>query len=82
MLVGVGYLIGETRGSAAALLTALAGFGIGVDISGLAFLIAAYAYDRLETIPAFAADATDATRSMTEQQIQTARPCTRNAWLS
>lgn len=53
MLVGVGYLIGETRGSAAALLTALAGFGIGVDISGLAFLVAAYAYDRLETIPAF-----------------------------
>lgn len=48
MLVGVGYLIGETRGSAAALLTALAGFGIGVDISGLAFLVAAYAYDRLE----------------------------------
>ena len=53
MLVGVGYLIGETRGSAATLLTALAGFGIGVDISGLTFLVAVYAYDRLETIPAF-----------------------------
>lgn len=53
MLVGVGYLIGETRGSAAALLTALAGFGTGVGISGLTFLVAAYAYDRLETIPAF-----------------------------
>lgn len=43
MLVGVGYLIGETRGSAAALLAALAGFGIGVDISGLTFLVAVYA---------------------------------------
>ncbi len=53
MLVGVGYLIGETRGSAAALLIALGGFGIGVGISGLTFLVASYAYDRLETIPVF-----------------------------
>ncbi len=53
MLVGVGYLIGKTRGSAAALLAALAGFGIGVGISALTFLAASYAYDRLETIPAF-----------------------------
>lgn len=53
MLVGVGYFIGETWGSAAALLMALAGFGIGVGISGLTFLFASYAYDRLETIPAF-----------------------------
>lgn len=53
MLVGVGYLIGETWGSAAALLMALAGFGIGVGISALAFLVASYAYGRLGTIPAF-----------------------------
>lgn len=53
MLVGVGYLIGETRGSAAALLAALAGFGIGVGIAALTFLVASYAYNRLETIPAF-----------------------------
>ncbi|RRF97812.1 MAG: chromate transporter [Coriobacteriaceae bacterium] len=55
VLVGVGYLVGETWGSAAALLTAVAGFGIGVGISGLAFLFAYYAYDRLEQIPAFGA---------------------------
>lgn len=32
---------------------ALAGFGIGVGISGLTFLVAYYAYDRSEQIPAF-----------------------------
>jgi chromate transporter len=32
---------------------ALGGFGSGVGISGLTFLVASYAYDRLETIPAF-----------------------------
>lgn len=53
VLVGVGYLIGESEGSAAALLMALAGFGIGVGISGLTFLVAYHAYGRLEDIPAF-----------------------------
>ncbi|MEE8716035.1 MAG: chromate transporter [Coriobacteriales bacterium] len=55
VLVGVGYLVGTTWGTAAAALTALAGFGVGVGVSGLTFLVAYYAYDRLESLRAFSA---------------------------
>lgn len=55
VLTGTGFAIGSSYGSLSALLVALAGFGIGVGVSGLSFLVAYYVYDRFEDLPVFAA---------------------------
>lgn len=55
VLTGTGFVIGSTYGAGAALLVALAGFGIGVGASGLTFLVVYYVYDRFEGLAVFGA---------------------------
>ena len=55
MLSGVGYLVGTAYGLHAALLVALAGFGVALGVSGLAFLLMHTLYDAFESLDAFAA---------------------------
>lgn len=55
MLSGVGYLVGSSYGLRGALLVALAGFGMALGVSGLAFLLMHTLFDAFESLDAFAA---------------------------
>ena len=55
VLTGVGFFIGAKYGAAAAVFTAIAGFGCGVGASGLTFLVIYYVYERFEPLEIFQA---------------------------
>lgn len=53
VLTGVGYLVGSAQSTAGGLWLALAGFAVGVGISGLTFLVMYYVYEQFEHLCVF-----------------------------
>lgn len=53
VLTGVGYLVGSAQSTAGGFWLALAGFAVGVGVSGLSFLVMYYVYEQFEHLCVF-----------------------------